>query len=180
MSQKQQIRSLINRLGRLDAGESWVGNLNPAQRSAMEYLSRANRFSRSPSHAAAYLGTTRGTTTQTFKALARKGYISEERSITDKRSIAYTLTEQGRRAIAKQSVLTESLEQIDPAELDHIESNLSAILRTAISKNGQKPFGICRDCRYFVSRKDAGYCELLKAVLETPEIEQICHEQAPA
>lgn len=179
MPQKQQIRSLINRLARLDASESWIGNLNPAQRSAMEYLARANRFSRSPSHAAAFLGTTRGTTTQTFKALARKGYISEERSRTDKRSISYTLTKLGLQAISALSILTESLDAIAPLELDQIESSLRAILGTAISSNGQKAFGVCRTCRYFEGRKDAGYCDLLNAALEPVEIAQICHEQIP-
>ena len=40
-----------------------------------------------------YLGTTRGTMSQTLKALENKGYVAGEPSETDKRSLSYALTD---------------------------------------------------------------------------------------
>jgi DNA-binding MarR family transcriptional regulator len=179
MTQEESIKGLIARLARIDASESWSVDLNPAQRSALEYLRQANRFSRSPSHAAAYLGTTRGTATQTFKALIRKGYVSEERSLTDKRSISYELTATGRAVIAEQSVLELSLDRLSATQLGQIETGLRGALSHAIILNGQKPFGICRSCRHFEGRGAGGYCQLLSLTLEPFETSQICHEQEP-
>jgi DNA-binding MarR family transcriptional regulator len=90
MNSAYQIRALINRLARLDAAETWEVDLNPAQLAALDYLVRANRFSRAPSQVAEYLGTTRGTMSQTLKSLVRKGYLTERGSESDRRSISYT------------------------------------------------------------------------------------------
>ncbi|MDG1431396.1 MAG: MarR family winged helix-turn-helix transcriptional regulator [Paracoccaceae bacterium] len=62
----------------------------------MDYLGQANRFSRSPSHVAEYLGTTRGTVSQSFKSLVQKGYVTEHRSKFDKRIISFELTASGK------------------------------------------------------------------------------------
>ncbi len=105
MADRQQIRGLITRLARIDAGEGWADDLNPAQRAALDYLGQANRFSRSPSHVAEYLGTTRGTMSQTLKVLVRKGYVTELRSEADKRTISYALTQAGRNAILGSGLL---------------------------------------------------------------------------
>jgi len=64
-------------------------------KSALSYLARANRFSRAPSQVATYLSATRGTISQTLKALARKELIAEHRSQVDKRSISYGITTKG-------------------------------------------------------------------------------------
>ena len=95
MTQEHRIRELLARLARLDASESWTDDLNPAQRAVMDYLARANRFSRSTSNEADFLGSTRGTDSQTLKALSAKGYVSEERANSDKRVVRYDLTQKG-------------------------------------------------------------------------------------
>ncbi|MCK0140666.1 MarR family transcriptional regulator [Aliiroseovarius sp. F47248L] len=176
MRHPDKIKDLITRLARIEASESWEADLNPAQRAALDYLAQANRFSRSPSHAAAYLGTTRGTTTQTFKALARKGYVSEHRSQTDKRSISYNLTEAGSRCLDGQSLLERALPDIDPTERAQLDQGLQSLLRVAVRQNSFKPFGICRTCRHFQTRQNGGYCTLLEQPLEPAETAQICHE----
>ncbi len=67
---------LIERLDRLvRSGESGHG-LNPAQWEALRYLARANRFSRNPAALADYLGSTRGTVSQTLIALEQKGHVA--------------------------------------------------------------------------------------------------------
>jgi DNA-binding MarR family transcriptional regulator len=179
MSQAKQIRHIINRLARLDAAEGWSGDLNPAQRAAIEYLAYANRYSRSPSHVASYLNTTRGTMTQTLKALKNKGYIEERRFESDKRSISYELTEEGLEAAALSNIILKTLSSQSKGLLCQIEHDLHHILRESIEFGGQKPFGVCRACRYFEPKSSGGFCSLLLVQLSTEEAAQICHEQDP-
>jgi DNA-binding MarR family transcriptional regulator len=65
---------LIERMGRLLRASDHASGLNPAQAEALRYLLRANRFSRTPAALAEYLGSTRGTVSQTLLALEAKGW----------------------------------------------------------------------------------------------------------
>ncbi|MCP4209391.1 MAG: MarR family transcriptional regulator [Shimia sp.] len=174
------IRELIVRLARLNASQTWHDDLNPAQVSALKYLSRANRFSRSPSHVADYLGTTRGTMSQTLKALDRKGYVSENRSETDKRSISYDLTQDGTRAALHPATLDPMLSDLPEDEQKSLEQALTNTLISLLKKNGSKAFGVCKTCRHHQQKQNMRYCNLLQLPLETVEADQICHEQVPA
>ena len=145
----------------------------------MEYLSNANRFSRSPSHVANYLNTTRGTMTQTLKTLKRKGYIAEGRLENDKRLITYELTDVGRKVTAQPNTLLQALGAQSKESLELIEQGLGCILKKTIAAGGQKPFGVCRDCRYFKQQSVGGFCDLLAVSLSAAESKQICHEQDP-
>ncbi len=89
----QRLRSLLDRTSRLLQAGHRTGDLNPPQVAALAYLSRANRFSRSPSQVADYLSATRGTVSQTLHALEGKGLIVPVRSDQDRRSLRYDLTE---------------------------------------------------------------------------------------
>lgn len=179
MTRSPTIRSLINRLARLDAAETWGDDLNPVQIAALDYLSRANRFSRSPSHVADYLGTTRGTMSQTLKALARKGYVSEVRSEVDRRSISFGLTVKGREAAARAGLLDAAIAGLDAESQAQLEARLSGLLRGALAANGGGAFGLCRDCTHHRVTKDGGFCALLSVPLAPEEASEICHEQVP-
>lgn len=180
MTKPDHIRALINRLARLDAAETRDGTLNPAQIGALEYLGRANRFSRAPSHVAEYLGTTRGTMSQTLKALMRKGYVSERRSELDKRSISYDLTSTGRALAARQGDLVNAIDALTDAEQSYLDESLSSVLEHQIVKNGSRAFGVCRACTYHRVTEDGPYCALLSLPLLPEEPEKICHEQVAA
>jgi DNA-binding MarR family transcriptional regulator len=71
---------LIDRLDRLTRSGGSIAELNPAQWEALRYLSRANRFSRTPAALAGYVGSTRGTISQTLIALEQKGLASRQSS----------------------------------------------------------------------------------------------------
>lgn len=180
MNTSDQIHALINRLARLDAAETWEVDLNPAQIAALDYLSRANRFSRAPSHVAEYLGTTRGTISQTLKALDRKGYVSERRSETDKRSIAYDPTYAGAALAARDRALIGTIKQMPAQEKDKLLEGLSAILSAQLAVKGGRAFDICKTCAHHRKTKDGAFCALLSVALEPAETMQICHEQVAA
>ena len=66
MSECARIAALVDRLGRMAHGMQYASGLNPAQWEALRFIARANRYSRSPGAIARYLGTTRGTVSQTL------------------------------------------------------------------------------------------------------------------
>ena len=174
------IRELINRLARLETTSAWQGDLNPAQRSVLGYLARANRFSRSPSHVAEYLGSTRGTVSQTFKSLVQKGYVIEQRSQTDKRAISFDLTDKGVLATDEPRLMSQAISKMDKQTSASLAASLETLLLSLLKENGGRAFGICSQCQYFASRKNGGYCTLLSEDVSLAESSKICHEQEPA
>lgn len=182
MSQKHknEIRDLMERIGRITAADEWAGDLNPSQMAALSYLAKANRFSRSPSQVSEFLSATRGTVSQTLKALARKGLIREIRSETDKRSISYDVTRNGREALVPMTVMDQALDRLDEQVLHELATSLRALIRAALAARGKRSFGVCRECRHHKTRGAAGYCSLLNEPLAADELEQICHEHQAA
>ncbi|MEK0165696.1 MarR family transcriptional regulator [Phaeobacter sp. A36a-5a] len=176
MTSHHRIRALINRLARLDAAGGWSDSLNPAQTAALDYLARANRYSRAPSHVADYLGTTRGTMSQTLKTLARKGFVREEPKTGDQRSISYGVTAEGQALAEAPSVIGGALTAMQDAETAALEEALSATLRAALEARGGRPFGLCRTCAYHDAGPADGYCTLLQLPLQPGDRDLICVE----
>lgn len=180
MEDDLHIRELINRLARLDAASAWDGNLNPTQRAVLVYLGRANRFSRSPSHVAEYLGTTRGTISQTFKSLLHKGYVTELRSAQDKRTISFKLTAKGAEVAAAGGELDQALSALGEDRSHALRAGLTDLLQSLLERNNGRAFGICKMCRHHEQTARGGYCRLLSEPLSEEETSLICHEQETA
>ena len=178
MTDTDLVRQLILRLARLDADAGRSEGLNPAQSMALKYLARANRFSRQPSHVAEFMGSTRGTISQTLKALREKGLISELRSETDRRSLSYDLTSKGRSVLAQSKSLSSAFKGLSVQELVQLERSLQTALNTSLRISGLKPFGVCKSCKHFAPRADGGFCDLLRLPIEPSETEKICVENA--
>lgn len=180
MKTANHIRALLNRLARLDASETWGDDLNPAQISALEYLSCANRFSRAPSQVADYLGTTRGTTSQTLKALMRKGYVFETRSDVDKRSIRYDLTKTGKAMVERTAALAVAIDTLPADCKTDLAEALATVMKFRLAARGGRAFGVCRGCAYYRTTGDRAFCALLSIPLAPEEGDQLCHEQVAA
>lgn len=185
-NEARRAADLIERIGRLIQAEEQKSLLNPAQWEALRYLEKANRFSRTPAALAEYLGSTRGTVSQTLIALEKKGCIERRQSPRDRRSVDMTLTDAGRARLAEDP-LREFSAHIEATGSGHIlEEGLTAVLHEAIVQNRSKSFGICKTCRFF--RRDEGRaeqsmphrCGLLDIPLSAEDTEQICAEhEAP-
>lgn len=179
MTDLKFLSELILRLARLEQAGAWQDDLNPAQRAALGYLARANRFSRAPSHVAGYLGTTRGTTSQTLKSLRAKGLVVDEADSVDRRSIRYRITGAGRAALERAGLLEAALGGLDESARRDLAEPLRATLGLALRRNGGRPFGLCADCAHFAPRTGGGFCKLLSEPLDEVDATQICHEHAP-
>lgn len=173
---------LIERLGRLLRAGDHATGLNPAQAEALRYLSRANRFSRTPAALADYLGSTRGTVSQTLLSLEAKGLIERQANARDGRSVVLALTKSGSkfldadpaRALAK---------TIDAGGAGvRLADDLEAGLRAAIAQRGGRAFGVCHTCRHFRRDQRSGvsphHCALLDEPLSAADATAICLEHA--
>lgn len=180
MNDAERLRELIDRIARLNAAESWAAGLNPGQAAALAYLAAANRFSRAPSHVAEYLGSTRGTVSQTLKALARKGLAEEQASMSDRRSIRYDLTARGAALAAEAGAAERAFAAMPEAERRALGQGLSALLRGLLDERGGRAFGLCRTCRHHEATAAGRRCRLLDLALREEEAAQICHEHEAA
>lgn len=177
--------SLIDRLARLARDGGPAGGLNPAQWQAMRYLGRANRFSRSPAAVADYLGSTRGTVSQTLISLEQKGYVSRQASPRDKRSLMLELTGRGRRLLQQDPllVLAGDIAAATGRDAADLAGRLRGVLGAALVRNGGRAFGVCRTCRHFRASGDPRQphrCSLLDEPLSDADSGQICVEQEAA
>ena len=174
-----RLRELFDRIARVSAAEEWSDELNPAQRSALAYLARANRFSRAPSHVADYLCTTRGTASQTLKALERKGFVGQARSTADKRSISYDVKKKGRAALNAASSFDAALGALTASEAEALSRLLETTGRRLLERRGFRTFGVCRTCRHHRRTKDGLACALLEVPLTAAAANELCHEHDP-
>ena len=174
------IDDLVERLARISAADNWAEALNPPQRAALSYLSRANRVSRCPSHVADYMGVTRGTASQTLKPLVRKNMIKAQRSASDGRSVSYRLTAAGLQALKWPAVLEQTLETLDTQVVSELAAGLKTLLREVLKVRKQGAFGILRGCihnqKTETATKTLSYCGLLNVALQADETDRICHE----
>lgn len=177
---RSRVRALLDRLQRLHASEDWADDLNPAQRSALGYLVRANLFSRSPSQVADYLCTTRGTASQTLKALEKKGLIERSAPDGDKRTISYDVTRAGFDVAERVDALDNALERLDTESGIALEETLSELIRLQLAARGFRSFGLCNTCKYHRSAEAGRYCTLLQVDLSSEQANQLCHEHSAA
>ncbi len=174
---------LIDRIERLSHSGVPVHGLNPAQWEALRYLRRANRFSRTPAALASYLGSTRGTVSQTLIALEGKGFVSRAPSPRDGRSVDLALTGKGLAALEDDPLLrlAEDLAQGAGGEVSAVADMLRGALRATVRRNGGRPFGVCRSCRHFRAGEAAQHrCALLDEPLSEADSADICLEQEEA
>lgn len=173
----------LERLSRLLANDAFVAGLRPVQWEAMRYLAKANRFSRTPKALTAYLGTTKGTVSQSLQALEKKGLVAKEKVASDNRIINLALTERAHTLLENDPLLKvqAAIDQLGRTELQQVEAGLETIILRLLEQQGGRPFGICRSCRHFrpAQGTDDRYCALLNVALAFEDESKICAEHEP-
>ena len=145
-----RMSTLVNRLGRTVHCLQFAEGLNPAQWEALRYLTRANRYSRTPTALADFLGTTKGTASQTVKALEAKGLVARERVVEDGRAVRLTLTEAGQEILRR-----DPLHRMDEVaatlagELPAANQTLQTLVNQLQAAFGLREFGLCNECTHF-------------------------------
>ena len=173
-----EIAETLDRLGRAAHALQFVQGLNPAQWEALRFLGRANRYSRSPSCLAEYLGTTKGTTSQTLRALETKGYVTRCRDCNDRRGVSLELTAEG-RALLTQDPLQDIERAVAALPGDcatQLAKGLTRVLANIRGRCGQGEFGVCARCNHLVPLGASGgaQCGLTSEALSKEEGGQLC------
>jgi len=179
---EQVVAELIEQLGRFTHGAGFAGGLNPAQWRALRYFARANHMSCTVSAFAEYHGTTRGTASQTVKALVDKGYLQRRAVAVDQRSFRLALTGKARGCVDEDPMqrLVEACSALTPDERSRIASGLDIVLGRLRDRRGGREFGVCRACRNLCREEaprqgvDRYRCGLVRRALGSGELEQIC------
>jgi DNA-binding MarR family transcriptional regulator len=177
----------LERLTRLLRSGEHEGGLNPAQWEALRYLARANRFSNSPIALTRFLGSTKGTVSQTIKALERKGFIAKGPRENEGRSINLSLTPKGSEALKNDPLaeFSKSLDNLSGKNRRRLAKGLSELLETDLKRREQPSFGTCPTCRYFREKgretEDGGphSCMYFDVALSGAETQLICIAHLP-
>ena len=185
MSNPAPLSHLIERLARVLQNDGHSDGLKPTQWEVLRYLSRANRFSRTPGAVTAYLGMTKGTVSQTVLALERKGLVGKTIAAADQRSIQLELTRKGRNTLRNDpaALFEEAAASMTNVKRTQLSSGLEAVLKTLLERREGRAFGACRTCRHFRKSHAHGsphYCSLLDESLSAEDGDQICIEQEAA
>lgn len=185
ISKTEIIAGLLERIGRMQASDGHSQGLMPVHWEALRYLERANRISRTLMSLTAYLGVTKGTLSQTLKALEGRGLITRTTDPKDKRSKRLALTAQGRELLQQDPLRDwrDAMSQLSEAAQDELHDLLSSVLQSLLTGRDRVPFGVCRRCIYFEETHEMGsphYCQQLQMPLLPGNADQICVEMTPA
>ena len=172
------IAELVLHLGRIASGEG----LTAAQWAVLRYFARANRFSRTPSAFAAFHGTTRGTASMTIKNLEAQGYLTSERSQSDKRSVRLILTNKARAVLQNDLfvALVRAADALPTGIRDDFANTLQRMLGHVARESGKPPFGTCASCKHLESdgcsreRQEAYTCNFAGEPLLLEELDEVC------
>lgn len=180
-----RITALLERFGRLLTTEAHADGMQPVHWETLRYLDRANRFSRTPAALTRYLGLTKGTVSQTLRALEAKRLIKKRIDPTDRRSRNLSLTAKGRSALKTDPLgaTSTAVAALPNAAQRQLEAALNTLLIGSLRARDRQPFGQCRDCRFFGRRHPEGephFCRLLEEKLAEDDALAICVEQQPA
>ncbi len=170
----------LERLARLLRQAGHARGLNPVQWEALRYLARCNALSHSPGAMARYLGSTKGTVSQTVKALAAKGLLRKDVSGQDSRGVDLFLTEAGRDLLADDQVLTIQADIAALSDKTHRRFGraLDILLEQERLRHGEPSFGHCLTCKFYreASTGLAAHCMKVNASVSAAEAELICVE----
>ena len=179
------VGELLSRLGRAIHCLQFSSGLNPAQWEALRFMARANHYSRTPSALACYLGTTKGTASQTLKALETKGLVVRHCCEQDRRVSRLELTRAGSDLLKEDPIgKIESVCREAGVDCKFTVGTLARLLEEVQDGLDLKEFGVCGDCTHFCGDKKLAnatgefHCGLTGEGLSTSDVRHICVEFA--
>jgi DNA-binding MarR family transcriptional regulator len=153
---------------------------------ALRFLGRANRFSRTPTALAGFIGATKTTASQIVKTLESKSYLVRKPSREDKRSVVLCVTAQGEKCLSQHDPINHVLNAVTALgteECTRLRSSLTRILNHLDATNQRLNASTCRDCMFLAERGPAigkgrttaeFMCRLYRAPISLEETELLC------
>lgn len=165
-------------------GLQYSHGLNPAQWDSLRFIASANQLSRTPGGLAAFLGTTKGTASQTLKALEKKGYVRRVADKFDKRVRHLAITDAGRVLLNEDPLncLDRAVRGL-PAQLaEPLASALSHLCGEMRTRCGSTELGVCTRCGHYEGETTGGNmrCGYKKMDLPCTDAGKLCVNFKPA
>ena len=178
------LQDYIERIAHLIRSETRIAgadfDLQPIQQSALHYLAHANRYSDTPQAVTEYFGLTKGTVSQTIKALEAKGLLERGADAQDGRKVHLKVTPAGKKLLKKTMparTVTGVWADMDEGMRTDLLVHLKNLLQDLQRKNEMNAFGVCKTCRF--NRKTGDnrfFCERTQEPLRPAETELLCRE----
>lgn len=175
---------LIERIGQLIRFEQReIGvreDLHPIHIQVLQYLDKCNRYSDTPLAISHYLGSTKGTISQSILVLEKKQLVKKITDSKDKRVIHLKLTTKAKKLLHKidEQIFTEDLLNKYSNHINTtVNKTLKAILKDLQKRNNYRTFGQCSSCRFFTMEEENKFrCGLTLESLKFEETLKICVE----
>ncbi|MDA9397518.1 MarR family transcriptional regulator [Bradyrhizobium sp. CCBAU 45389] len=167
------------------SADSWifegsVSGLSDREWMALRYLARANRFSRTPSALASFLGTTRSAASQIAAVLQSKGLMVRKPVAEDKRSIALCLTGAGERFLDHDpmNALRDRLVALDVIDRSQLLDTLRRVLVGFDVGKRRHHADVCTGCMFLIERgegKDRHFrCQFFRKAIAQKDTTLLC------
>nr|WP_074117996.1 MarR family transcriptional regulator [Bradyrhizobium sp. AS23.2] len=119
---------------------------------ALRFLARANRFSRTPSALAIFLGTTRSGTSEIAAQLRKKGLVIPEPSAEDRRSITLCVTSQGKKLLDRDPInaLRDRIAALTIDDRSQLRHSLRRVLVQSDVAQREHNTDICSGCIFLI------------------------------
>lgn len=186
MSISETVSQLIERIGRFQRAADHAHDLNPAQWEVLRYLSRANRYSNTASSVTAYLGSTKGTVSQTLNALERKGLIARTKDKVSARVVRLSLTDKGEAVLGDDPMnsLRSLIDGLPSYKARPVQEGLANILDALVEEKGASFFGVCENCRYArrtrYGAEEPYICDVFAEAVPDEESKKLCAAFLPS
>jgi len=156
--------------------------LTAAQWTALRYFARANTFSRTPSAFSEFHATTRGTASQTVKALVDMGLLTRKAHAHDRRSAVMEVTAEGHAMLAHDPLggLRQVLADLPQDDRDSLARSVRRAVTQLAAQRGAPTFGTCSDCDHCEPGGAQAYCHCTQTLLATPDMAAFCVDFRPA
>lgn len=171
----ERLGALMQQSVRADAARH---GLLPIHVQVLHYLARANRYSDLPIAIAEYFGITRGTVSQTLAVLERKGLLEKVPDARHGKRVHLRLTAAGEAVLdgSWAEHVERALDALPNDDAAALEDALRSLLVLLQRMNGQRPFGLCRQCRHFLGTDGDTHCGLTGERLDAGQAVRICRE----
>ncbi|MGY8631079.1 MarR family transcriptional regulator [Bradyrhizobium sp. 14AA] len=160
--------------------EGSLAGLSDREWMALRFLARANRFSRTPTALASFLGTTRSAATQIAAVLQSKGLMVRKPSAEDKRSIALCITGEGERFLERDPInaLRDQLVALDVTDRSQLRDTLRRVLGGVDVAKHSHHADVCSECMFLIeSGEGKGHhfkCRLFRKSLAQKDTTLLC------
>jgi MarR family transcriptional regulator, negative regulator of the multidrug operon emrRAB len=175
---------LLGQIARILWFEGTQHGLRDREWTALRFLVSANRFSRTPSALASYIGTTKGTASLIINKLERLGYLERKPSANDKRSVPLGVTQRGKKLLVRDPInaLVDAIAVLDEEGKASFRDALRHVLDQSDTTQQRRHADICRKCMFLTEDRanaEGGTstvftCRLFWAAIAEAEIELLC------